>query len=62
MRPRVETESVLVDFQPMSPEERQRTMQFLQQQQTQFAANLDSLSGKTDRLGTADGAVYGGVF
>ena len=49
-----ETESV-VDFQPMSPEEMQRTMQCLLQQQAQFAASLDSLSGKTDRL--ADGVI-----
>ena len=55
MTTKSETESVLVDFQPMSPEEMQRTMQFLLQQQAQFAANLDSLSGKTDRL--ADGVI-----
>jgi hypothetical protein len=28
-----------VDFQPMSPEERERLMQFLLQQQAQFFAN-----------------------
>ena len=55
MTTKSETESVLVDFQPMSPEEMQRTMQCLLQQQAQFAASLDSLSGKTDRL--ADGVI-----
>ena len=29
-----------MDFQPMSPEDMQRTMQFLLQQQAQFAADL----------------------
>jgi hypothetical protein len=35
---------VLVEFQPMSPEEIERTVQFLLQQQAQFAAD----SAKTD--------------
>jgi hypothetical protein len=50
-----------VDFQPMSPDEMQRTMQFLLSQQAQFAADLsahearfhadlEKLTAKTDRL------------
>lgn len=51
----------LVDFQPMSPEQVQRMMQFLLQQQAQFAANFaksqerfeaenKTLSAKTGRI------------
>ena len=39
----------------MSPEEIERTVQFLLHQQAQFAADFEKLSGKTDRL--ADGLV-----
>ena len=46
---------ISVDFQPMSPEERDRMMQFLLNQQAQFAADLDKLSAKTDRI--ADGLI-----
>ncbi len=46
---------VLVDYQPMSPEAIERTMQFLLQQQAQFAADFEKLSGKTDRI--ADGLI-----
>ena len=48
---------VLVDFQPMSPDEIQRTMQFVLRQQAQFAADipvwedrLSRLSAKVDRV------------
>jgi hypothetical protein len=41
--------SGVVDFQPMSPEEMQRMMQFLLQQQAQFASDLAKLSEETDR-------------
>ena len=52
---------VLVDFQPMSPDEIERTMQFLLQQQAQFAADSarndarwvelrDELTAKTRQL------------
>ena len=41
---------MLVEFQPMSPEEIERTVQFLLQQQAQFAVDLEKLSGKTDRV------------
>ena len=34
----------------MSPEEMQRTMQFLLAQQAQFAADFEKLSAKTDRM------------
>jgi hypothetical protein len=34
----------------MSPEEMQRTMQFLLQQQAQFAADFEKLSAKSDRM------------
>ena len=50
-----------MDFQPMSPEEMQRAMQFLVHQQAQFAADIarndtrwterfDQLSAKTDQI------------
>jgi hypothetical protein len=46
---------ILVDFQPMSPEEMQGTMQFLLRQQAQFASDLERLSTKTDPM--ADGII-----
>ena len=47
---------VLVEFQPMSPEEMQRTMQFLLASQAQFAADFERLSIKVDGLaGKVDG-------
>jgi hypothetical protein len=46
---------VLVEFQPMSPEEIDRTVQFLLRQQAQFAADFERLSGKTDLI--ADGLI-----
>jgi hypothetical protein len=46
-----------VEFQPMSPEDMHRTMQFLLSHQAQFAADssrvdarLEKLTGKTDQL------------
>jgi hypothetical protein len=47
---------ILVDFQPMSPEELQRMMQFLLNQQAQFDANLEKLSAKTDRIAEGSSA------
>jgi len=54
---RVESGGIRVEFQPMSPEDMQRTMQFLLNQQAQFAADmsrvdarLEKLTGKTDQL------------
>lgn len=41
---------ILVEFEPMSPEEIERTMQFLLRQQAQFAADFEKLSAKTDRM------------
>jgi uncharacterized protein YoxC len=41
---------VLVEYQPMSPEEMQRTMQFLLAHQAQFAADFERLSIKVDGL------------
>src|SRR5262245_18396928 len=41
---------ILVDFQPMSPDEIERTLQFLLNHQAQFAADLERLSIKTDRI------------
>jgi ABC-type transporter Mla subunit MlaD len=41
---------VLVEFEPMSPEEIQRTMQFLITHQAQFAADFERLSIKVDGL------------
>lgn len=42
--------AAVMDFQPMSPEEMQRTMQFLLQQQARFDARIEQLSVKTDRI------------
>jgi hypothetical protein len=39
-----------VEFQPMSPDEIERTVQFLLRQQAQFAADFEKLTAKTDRL------------
>ena len=48
-----------MEFRPMSPEEIERTVQFLLHQQAQFAADFEklsaSLSAKTDQL--ADGLI-----
>ena len=41
---------VLLEFQPMSPEEIERTVQFLLHQQAKFAADFDKQSAKTDRM------------
>lgn len=41
---------VLVDFEPMSPEERERTMQFLLRQQAQFAADFARSQERLDRV------------
>ena len=41
---------VLVEFEPMSPEEIERTMQFVLRQQAQFAADFEKLSAKSDRM------------
>lgn len=59
-------EGVSLDFQPMSPDEMQRMMQFLLNQQAAFDANfaksqqrfdagMEKLSAKTDRI--ADGLI-----
>ena len=59
-----ESGGILVDFRPMSPEEIERTVQFLLNQQAQFAADfaasqtrqeaieaiVERLSNKTDRI------------
>ena len=39
-----------MDFQPMSPDEMQRTMQFLLDHQAKFAVELEGLSARDDRL------------
>jgi hypothetical protein len=44
-----------VEFRPMSPDEIQRTVQFLLNHQAQFAADFEKLSGKVD--GLADSVV-----
>jgi hypothetical protein len=41
---------VPVEFEPMSPEEMQRTMQFLLAQQAQFAADFEKLTVKTEGM------------
>jgi hypothetical protein len=57
---RGQKEDFVMEFQPMSPEEMQRAMQFVLSQQAQFAADmtrveavLGQLTAKTDRM--ADG-------
>ena len=42
-----------MEFHPMSPEEMQRTMQFLLAQQASFAADFERLTAKTDRMADA---------
>jgi ABC-type transporter Mla subunit MlaD len=44
------TRDIPVEFQPMSPEEMQRTMQFLLAQQAKFAADFEKLTIKTERM------------
>jgi ribosome biogenesis SPOUT family RNA methylase Rps3 len=39
-----------VDFQPMSPDEMQRTMQFLLNHQAKFVVDFDRLTEKVDKL------------
>jgi hypothetical protein len=55
-------ERLLVEFQPMSPDEFERTLNFLLQNQAKFDASLarvdaqlEKLAGKTDRI--ADGVI-----
>lgn len=48
MAERARSGGIPVEFQPMSPEEIQRTMQFLLQSQAQFEANFARLSQKTE--------------
>jgi septal ring factor EnvC (AmiA/AmiB activator) len=42
-----------MEFRPMSPEEMQRTVQFLLTQQAQFASDLASLNGQVTRIADA---------
>jgi len=44
---------IRVEFEPMSPEEMQRKMEFLLTQQAQFAADLQRLAARTDTLADA---------
>jgi ABC-type transporter Mla subunit MlaD len=46
---------VLVEFQPMSPDEVQRTVQFLLHQQALFDERIEKLSAKTEQV--ADGLI-----
>lgn len=48
-------ERICLEFQPVSPEHVERTVQFLLQQQARFAADFERLSGKTDLI--ADGLI-----
>lgn len=41
-----------MEFQPMSPDEIERTMQFLLRQQAQFEASMASLAARQDRFQT----------
>jgi hypothetical protein len=49
------TRRFAVDFQPMTPDEMERAMQFVLRQQAQFAADIEKLTVKTDRV--ADGLI-----
>ena len=48
-----------MEFQPMSHEEMERTMQFLLRQQAQFAADYAKLSVKTDQVTSAVAGLTG---
>jgi hypothetical protein len=50
-----------VDFEPMSPDEMQRTMQFLLRQQAQFESNFEKLLAKVERIGEGLVALTGVV-
>jgi hypothetical protein len=52
---------VFVDFQPMSPEDMQRTMQFLLHQQAQFAADSARFEAFLEKLGVRVDQVTGAV-
>ncbi len=52
MASQVRIGGVLLDFQPKSPEEIQRMMQFLLDQQAQFAADLAKTEATVDRIST----------
>jgi hypothetical protein len=41
---------IFVEFEPMSPDEMQQTMQFVLRQQAQFVADFERLSTKTDKM------------
>jgi hypothetical protein len=47
---------VVVDFEPMSPEDRERMMQFLLNQQAQYAADF---AMSLERLGRVESALVG---
>jgi hypothetical protein len=49
------TRRFAVDFQPMTPDEMERAMQFVLRQQAQIAADIEKLTVKTDRV--ADGLI-----
>jgi hypothetical protein len=46
---------IAVEFQPMTREEMEQAMQFVLRQQAQFAADIEKLTVKTDRI--ADGLI-----
>jgi chromosome segregation ATPase len=50
-----------VEYQPMSPEDMQRTIEFLLNQQAQFAADMQTLTQKTDTLATGVTGLVGVV-
>jgi len=52
----------VVDFQPMSPEEMQRTMQFVLHQQAQFAVDFAKLTEKTDRIAEGTTRISDGLI
>ena len=50
MTPTTRNEGFSVEFQPMSPEELERTVQFLLHHQAQFAADMETLTVKMQGL------------
>jgi chromosome segregation ATPase len=53
MKAEIRKAGASVDYQPMSPDDMQRTMEFLLNQQAQFAADLQALTHRTDAVVTA---------
>ncbi len=62
MGAREDCEGIPVDFQPMSPDDMQQTMQFLLRQQALTAAKLDRLDDTVEALGKKTDRVIDAVM